>query len=152
MAPKHIGSIAMNALAALLCVVLAGCAHSQSMSPTDSKMKSDSPLQDMLPPAAAALLPVLLADAAQRSGVPQDRLRVVRALAVTWPDGSLGCPQPGFSYTQALVPGWQVSIALPSSAASSPALQYHGSDRGGWLHCPADRAVPALPASDDSRM
>ena len=93
-----------------------------------------------------------LADAAQRSGVPQDRLRVVRALAVTWPDGSLGCPQPGFSYTQALVPGWQVSIALPSSAASSPALQYHGSHRGGWLHCPADRAAPALPASDDSRI
>ena len=92
MAPKHIGSIAINALAALLCVVLAGCAHSQSVSTIDSKMKSDSPLQSMLPPAVAALLPVLLADAAQRSGQPQDRLRVVRALAVTWPDGWLHRP------------------------------------------------------------
>ena len=41
MAPKHIGSIAINALAALLCVVLAGCAHSQSVSTIDSKMKFD---------------------------------------------------------------------------------------------------------------
>ena len=24
---------------------------------------------------------------------------------VTWPDGALGCPEPGMSYTQALVPG-----------------------------------------------
>ena len=149
MTSKHTRSITLNTLASLLSVAIVGCAHSQSRPPSESKVKSDSPAQSLLPPPLAAVLPALLADAAQRSGVPQDRLRVVRAVAVTWPDGSLGCPQPGFSYTQALVPGWQVLIAVPSSAVP---LQYHGSDRGGWLHCPAGRASPALPASGDPRV
>ena len=152
MTSKHTRSITLNTLAALLSVAIVGCAHLQSRPPSESKVKPDSPAQSLLPPPLAAVLPALLADAAQRSGVPQDRLRVVRAVAVTWPDGSLGCPQPGFSYTQALVPGWQVSIALPSSAAPLPPLKYHGSDRGGWLHCPAGRVSPALPSTGDPRV
>jgi len=32
----------------------------------------------------------------------------VVAEAVTWPDGSLGCPAPGQVYTQALVPGYRI--------------------------------------------
>ena len=113
-------------------------------------MNAEPPTQNVvMPPSVTALLPLLLADAATRSGMPLDRLRVVRASAVTWPDASLGCPHPGFSYTQALVSGWLVLIAVPSSAAP---LQYHGSDRGGWLHCPAERASPALPPSSDSRI
>lgn len=35
---------------------------------------------------------------------------VIRAEAVTWPDGSLGCPEPGVMYTQALVDGYQLII------------------------------------------
>lgn len=37
---------------------------------------------------------------------------VVRSTAVTWPDGSLGCPEPGKSYTQALVPGHEVIVEV----------------------------------------
>ena len=29
---------------------------------------------------------------------------------MTWPDGSLGCPQPGQVYTQALVDGYHVVL------------------------------------------
>lgn len=43
------------------------------------------------------------------------RATVEVARAVTWPDGSLGCPRPGVSYTQALVPGYQVVLALDAS-------------------------------------
>ncbi|WP_133541225.1 hypothetical protein [Microbacterium sp. BK668] len=35
---------------------------------------------------------------------------LVEATAVTWPDGSLGCPRPGFSYTQAIVEGLRVIV------------------------------------------
>ncbi|MEI7744377.1 MAG: hypothetical protein WCK58_11605 [Chloroflexota bacterium] len=35
---------------------------------------------------------------------------VTAAEAVTWPDGSLGCPEPGVMYTQALVPGYRVVL------------------------------------------
>jgi hypothetical protein len=56
------------------------------------------------------ILDPLLADVAQRSGVPRDQLVVVSATATTWPDGSLGCPSPGQMYTQALVEGWQAVV------------------------------------------
>ena len=56
------------------------------------------------------LLDAILADAAQRSGAPAESLEVVTAAAVTWNDGSLGCPEPGMFYTQALVDGYQVVI------------------------------------------
>jgi hypothetical protein len=33
---------------------------------------------------------------------------VISAEAVTFPDGSLGCPEPGMAYTQALVDGYKI--------------------------------------------
>lgn len=35
---------------------------------------------------------------------------LVSATAVTWQNGALGCPQPGQSYTQALVDGMRVVV------------------------------------------
>ena len=35
-------------------------------------------------------------------------MRLIRDEAVTWSDGSLGCPQPGEYYTQVLVPGYWI--------------------------------------------
>jgi hypothetical protein len=45
------------------------------------------------------------ADLTKRLGVAAEQVRVVSSDEVTWPDGSLGCPEPGMHYTQALVPG-----------------------------------------------
>ena len=50
------------------------------------------------------------ADLARRLGVDPDDLEVISAEEVTWPDGSLGCPEPGMSYTQALVDGSKVVL------------------------------------------
>lgn len=36
--------------------------------------------------------------------------KLVSATSVTWDSGALGCPQPGMSYTQALVDGMQVIV------------------------------------------
>ena len=41
-----------------------------------------------------------------------DGIEVTRAEAVTWPDGSLGCPEPGEFYTQALVEGFHVELTF----------------------------------------
>ncbi len=49
-------------------------------------------------------------DDLQKRGAPADAVEVVSAKAVTWNDGSLGCPTPGRFYTQALVPGLQVVV------------------------------------------
>ena len=99
-------------------------------------------------PDEAAVL-ALLKDAVREdalrvwTGLPRPQLQVqlqVRAEAVTWPDGSLGCPQPGQAYTQALVPGWRLVVQGPSREAV-----YHASQRGQWLLCPGGPTPPVRP-------
>ena len=52
----------------------------------------------------------VVADAAARAGVDESSVVVVTAAAVQWPDGSLGCPEPGVMYTQAVVDGSQIVV------------------------------------------
>ena len=49
------------------------------------------------------MLEQIRADAAQRAGVALDKVKVLTVESVTWSDCSLGCPEPGMMYTQALV-------------------------------------------------
>jgi hypothetical protein len=70
------------------------------------------------PPAASvdtgavpeSILAEVRADAAVREGVAEDAVVLVRAEAIVWPDGALGCPEPGQLYTEALVPGYWVVV------------------------------------------
>ncbi len=81
------------------------------------------------------------ADASRVTGMAPDALELASAERVTWSDGSLGCPQPGLLYTQALVPGYRIRLRSPAGV-----LDYHASLRGTPVLCPADRAVGPLPA------
>ncbi len=73
--------------------------------------------------------PIVL-DAATRLGVDPSEVTIVDAHAETWPDGSLGCPQPGMMYTQALVEGYQVIVE-----ANGTQLDYRGGGQGGFKLC-----------------
>ncbi len=42
---------------------------------------------------------------------PAREMRIVAAAREQWPDASLGCPQPGIVYTQAVTPGWRLAVA-----------------------------------------
>jgi hypothetical protein len=53
-----------------------------------------------------------IADLAARRGVDEGAITVVSTEEVTWRDGSIGCPEPGVAYTQALVPGIRVILEL----------------------------------------
>jgi hypothetical protein len=81
-----------------------------------------------------------LVDAAKRTGLGRNLLEVVTAEAVTWSDGSIGCPMPGMTYTQALVPGFRVRIR-----AGGRELDYHAGRTGPPTLCPAGRAIPPVP-------
>jgi hypothetical protein len=48
----------------------------------------------------------------ERLGTRVTEPSVLIAEAVTWTDGSLGCPEPGGMYTQALVDGYQVVVEV----------------------------------------
>ncbi len=51
-------------------------------------------------------------DLARRTGIPVDQITVVEVQPVTWPDGSLGCPQPGMAYTQVMVDGLLIRLRV----------------------------------------
>jgi hypothetical protein len=110
-----------------------GAAHVVAMAGTSS-VPPDTTLDTVLQAARA--------DAEQRAGAQG----VVRSIdSVTWRDGSLGCPQPGRLYTQALVPGWRIRID-----AGGVLHQYHANRQGMWLWCPPGAAV--YPAPADARI
>jgi len=76
-----------------------------------------------------------VADVAARTGVDADSVTVTQASTVNWSDGSVGCPEEGRSFTQAIVPG--ILILLE---ADGEIYRYHGRDGGNVFHCPNDRA------------
>ena len=96
--------------------------------------RSATGLSPMITPQLQAMVQLALEDAAKRSKRDAASLKVVLAELVTWPDGSLGCPQPGMAYTQALVAGYRIRIV-----AGSETLEYHGGARGRPFFCPASR-------------
>lgn len=92
-------------------------------------------------PVAIASLPrdvrrAVVADAARRFEVEESAVVLSGAEQVTWSDGSLGCPQPGMFYTQALVPGYRLTASTVEGK-----LLYHADMRGQAVTCaqPASR-------------
>lgn len=81
---------------------------------------------------------------AERMGVEPDAVTVEGFAEVTWSDGSLGCPQPGMMYTQALVPGYQLVLGVDGQLAS-----YHAAQNGTFSHC-ANPVAPAQTGNPNS--
>ena len=53
-----------------------------------------------------------VADLASRLGVYPSKVVTVSAENVTWPDGAIGCPQPGMMYTQVQVDGAEIILQV----------------------------------------
>jgi hypothetical protein len=51
-------------------------------------------------PGLQKLVDLAVADLAQRLSIAADQIDVMEVKAVVWPDGGLGCPEPGIAYTQ----------------------------------------------------
>lgn len=76
------------------------------------------------------LLAIFQDDLARRASVKPDAITVVSATEQQWPDGALGCPQPGQMYTQMIVPGYRVVLQ-----ASGNRYSYHSDTRGNFVVC-----------------
>lgn len=123
----------MRRLVVVAALLLAGCSSvpGETMPPLTPPPTSDAAPTPIGPPAAGPdssgtprqpasqhgspvalrpeLLDAIVADLGARGHDASD-LVVVSALAVTWNDGSWGCPEPDVLYTQALVPGLHVIV------------------------------------------
>jgi hypothetical protein len=54
----------------------------------------------------------IMADLEQRLGSRPEAVTVVKSEAVTWNDGSLGCPKRGVFYIQVLIEGYWVILQV----------------------------------------
>src|SRR5262245_59674573 len=93
-------------IAAIFALNLAVCMRSGLGSPNESMTTpSGTPVSTSTPrPSGAesqipeAILGPILKEAAKLADVSRQQLQIVRAEAVVWNDGSLGCPEPGMEY------------------------------------------------------
>lgn len=85
---------------------------------------------DAVSPGMEQLVAVAAADLASRLGIAESDIDVTSAQPVVWPDGSLGCPQPGMAYTQVQVEGSQITLN-----ANGAVWSYHGGDDGVPVLC-----------------
>jgi hypothetical protein len=75
------------------------------------------------------LVDLAVADLSARLSVDPGQISITAAERVVWPDGSLGCPQPGMAYTQVQVDGTYVELS-----ANGVLYPYHsGGGRGPFL-------------------
>lgn len=132
--------------AATIIIALTACTASQlenepSISPAPSEADRPTPTVPIVqraPSEAPAVigevpaeqLDAILADAANRTGAEVAEIAIARAEALTWPDGSLGCPEPGQAYTQALVDGYHVVLD-----AAGETLDYRATTAGSFRLC-----------------
>jgi hypothetical protein len=98
------------------CTGAAGGSPTVSLSPTEPGTRPSGPVS--IPPSGSsepgavpdALVAKVVADAAALAGVDPAEVVVVSTEAVTWNDGSLGCPKPGVNYIQQIIQGYRVVV------------------------------------------
>ena len=137
----------MNRIAiasATLAILLAACAAgapSETQSPTVSPIPPlmESPSESPAAPTEddgnmgdvdQQIIDEVVQQAAEDTGVGADEITVVTAEAVTWSDGSIGCPQEGMAYTQALVPGFRIVLDVAGEE-----IHYHAGSDGEFFPC-----------------
>ncbi len=121
------------ALAALVLAACSGSAGTASPAASTSEPAPASPPVGSRPPTAVpgegavpqAVIDRAVADAADRAGVDPAEITVVSADTRTWPSGALGCPEPGYLYTDVLTPGYRIVVE-----AGGREYDYRASRRG----------------------
>ena len=81
-------------------------------------------------PEAQRAVDAALRDATGRLGVSAAQLQVETLEQREWRDSSLGCPQPGAFYAQAITPGYLLIVS-----GGGKRLEYHTDTRGRSVMC-----------------
>lgn len=137
------------AAAVVACIVAAACTVSAAppqTRPSRDPVPVSPPAARPTAPAQAAatgevpadLVARMRADLAKRMNLDASEASVVSAQEVTWPNGALGCAQPGEIHTQALVPGYRVELE-----AGGRTYAYHAAKTGYFKLCRDRLRAPA---------
>jgi hypothetical protein len=134
----------IRSLVAMVAFVLVACGSSDGQggssadpagAATGSPVTADSTL--------AVVERAAIEDLARRLKVEPDAIEVVQSKAVTWPDTSRGCPQPGMTYAAVQDAGFQVILRhdgrvypYPAGSDGIPSLCASAEDDGGYDFVP----------------
>ena len=130
-----------RALLATTLLALGACSANAGGDPPPSKELPPMKRVPETPSSRSALpgeaVPVEQVPLALREAVMKDAAKSTNgspsmqaARKVTWNDGSMGCPQPGMMYTQALIPGYLLVVS-----ANGQEMRYHTDERRNFLRC-----------------
>lgn len=92
----------------------------QAPSSTVATPEGSTPVSGDIDPGLKPFIDIAVADLAQRLSVAPTDVAVTSATLVEWPDGSMGCPQPGQVYTQVITDGSLIVLV-----ANGRSYQYH---------------------------
>jgi len=102
----------------MVMMLLTACGRPTTSSPTESPLPTApvspiSPISPLPVPQGESTtkeqkLEALRVQVTEQLGLSAAALTLVSVEQVTWPDTSLGCPQPDMTYAQVLTPGWRV--------------------------------------------
>jgi hypothetical protein len=119
MTARHVTLLAVLAFTLSACGAGGADDPDPTTSPPDGAVESSFLSLDEIPDEVRAAI----ADAAERFDVPEEEVAVAGALRVVWSDGSHGCPAAGMMYSQALVPGYLLTLEVAGQRVA-----YHGVD------------------------
>ena len=85
----------------------------------------------------ATIMNLFIDDLMLRATVRRESIAVAESVQLTWPDGSLGCAQPGSMVTQVVTPGYRVRLL-----ANGQAYAYHSDLRGRFVMCDGGSPLP----------
>jgi hypothetical protein len=147
-------AIIRTAAGLVLVALLAGCAAappltSPSPSPSATPTPSASPTTAVASPTQmetqvpinvpSDIIEPIVAQVAAEAAVAIDQVEIERAEAVTWRDGSLGCPEPGVMYIQVLIDGYWVVLRVGDQT-----YDFRVGSQGDFRLCPPGRGQPPL--------
>ena len=128
------GDLGRRCLTVVFIAGLVACAEPAptpgAQAATDDNTVSNEPSPGSTTSLPDSILSAVRSDVAARSGLAADAIRLVSARAMRWNDGSMGCAQPGQSYIQTLVDGYQVILE-----AAGRQYDYRTNARGGFVLC-----------------
>jgi hypothetical protein len=83
----------------------------EGFEPSPSATPTSEPPIELDIPEPSYVEEQVLADLAARLEVATEEIEVAKVETGVWADGSIGCPEEGMMYTQALVPGTRVTLS-----------------------------------------
>jgi hypothetical protein len=147
-------NVTMILLFSLVLMLLAACADPAVVEPTAEPVATETaeavdPVEEqeeqeesdmdetereettvIIPDDLEDLVDEMIDDLSDRAQVSREAVVVTEVRAVTWRDGSLGCPEPGMSYTMALEPGYQVILTVDGKE-----FYYHTRGNINFIYC-----------------